>query len=417
MAMRFTFAWATAIFLTLSVSGSLTATEAAWTPRTNRAVTWEGLAWEFGVWGQLLTTRIDPEGYSCESFVDRVKDDDPGRCTRQVWDRLSANVGIFYGCGHGDFGEFAVVAFKTHDRADHYIEAGNGPQGWDVWDSRREGVSRCWVSDQWLRTNWRPNCDANRSIMWWGACYSAEGSARRSSIMQAAGGREAFGYIRKTKMKHDRQDIPAVFDRMNGRVAVGTMRRSAQAFGGPGNGSSLGGTWVTRRLRRLGNGNTTLCPSVEHPAADDQDAVYPVGEGAPSSGTGYVILDTHCLTFTNTSKSVESSAPTNKSIIFRRNFPLIEDFLSFSISALPDADGFDITNVWWESDSEIRFVWSADCYITEFTVECVLWAPLVRALEAEGSDTYVPALELDGGVLTKHGVAPNGDKFSWSFGR
>lgn len=345
MRLHFSFARVTLVFLTLSVAGLLGGSEAAWTPKLNLGVSWEGSVWELGYYGNLLISRIKPDGYICESYYNEREDDDPGLCTREAWDLLPTKFGIFYGGGHGNFGNFAVVAFQQHKHAADYVKAGNGPLGWSVREDKDTNTFICWVSHSWLRANWKPTCDANRSIMWWGVCHSADGVT--SSLIQAAGGREAFGYHGVITIADDKQNIPAIFDRMNGsepKNAPGTMRRADQAFNPGGNGLTPGPRWVTRQLRRFGNGATTLCPSVLHPITQ---AVYPVGGDAPGSGTGYIVLDTHCATFVEIKKLVSDETPVSKTIIFypeKPSEPYSDYFMAFQVLAAP-ASGVDVKRV------------------------------------------------------------------------
>ena len=409
----------TNLALTVLLHNSVMA--ASYTPMTNQAVSWEGFAWQFGVWGNMLLDRVVDDGYTQTFYFDSNypagnMDDDAETCTRLAWEDISRHMGVFYGGGHGTVyklkGWFSVVAFKNLDPANRYISSGNGRDGWDVWYNPKRKTFSCVVNSSWLRTHWKPFCDLNRSIMFWSACRTAVGA---NSVMRSAGGRVAYGYTGLDAYQ-DRKNLPAIFDRMNGRqprTAKGSMRVAEVAFGGLADGYSQGGNWVTPDLRLLGNGRTTLCPAVEYLVGPN---VWPRGNKVHASDVGFVMLDTFCVRFSSPIKSVMAHTATFKQIYFKDQMDRLFIMFDVNVKQGEDLRRVDVNNVRWNNDgTEIWFDYKGDCASAGFSITVDLKPGLVQALNT-GSQG-VPGLYLDGGDLQESGVAPNNHRFTWTFSR
>jgi hypothetical protein len=144
------------------------------------------------------------------------------------------------------------------------------------------------VSSGWMRTNWKPWFDSNRSITVWAICYSGTPIGQMYSVKEGAGGRWRIGYTVPISSFENYVVNETFFQFMNGKQGDGMRRTAGAAWNG---GNEYAGYGVTMS----GNPWTTLCPA--HIPAN---AWLPIGQfpGPGSSanegkGWGCVLFDTY----------------------------------------------------------------------------------------------------------------------------
>jgi hypothetical protein len=194
------------------------------------------------------------------------------------------------------------------------------------------------------------------------------------------GGRVGFGYEKGTNQKKALADAHLLFNRMNGTLAAQARRRADDAIDGGG---------YTAGFRKVGNGATTLCPSVVNPCRSN---AQPWGPGAGPAGEGFVALDTAI-------DGTHAGSPERALTYQVVTGEVTLDNFRFRRTAEGLIDG-------------ILFRYHSDC-IGDFKVRMTLNARRVIP------DTSIGFQYLDGNDgqenQEKEGEAPHADDFVWSF--
>ena len=180
-------------------------------PQNNQAAAWNG-GYEFSAAGELAKSLTTGNGYEWTLYGDLAAF--PSQfATRPGHIQSSWNIfknlgkkGMLVVPSHGSTGGVLVTAGKTEAQLRTYIGLpavnvsgiDDLPSGVHI--SPRKLYERLGngflltVDSSWVAANWQSDRNSARSIGFFMACRSAETPAGRSSVIDSAGGAEAFGY-------------------------------------------------------------------------------------------------------------------------------------------------------------------------------------------------------------------------------
>ncbi len=382
---RMSFTGLCGVLVALAVGGEYAsaATGYSYSPRKHLLKIWEPCLWDRSIIttgpGDMIVAAIDQagkfsQGYVVDRYQDKDKDDSYAECERDAWDAFATDTGIGFVNSHGCKRLVVGVAVGTTKSQKSLANAWRFRAGSDHraikvdwWEDK--GIYTCDVKNHWFRRNWRDTFNTNRSIVVVQSCDSAAGF---KSVVKSCGGRIGFGYPDGVANSDGVHNNKFLFGRMNGTLLDAKKRRAGDAY--------AAGDFY-RGFRRIGNDDTTLCPSVMNDE-EGKVRVRPVGSGAGRAGTGWVIFDTFC----------DTSVPAEEALTYK----------------IKKGKKVTISNIrWGANELVIFFDYKTDC-ITHYIVEMTAHGDKVRA--EGGGELY-----LDGGTPEEEGVAPNGDPFIWTF--
>jgi hypothetical protein len=369
--------------LTMLIVISVVHAEIAHTPAIHRIRSWEPLGQTFGnCWQTILnqtTVADNDQGYG-DAFRykdSKEYDDDFELCARTFFEII--NGGIFYINTHGTSyddrrlcGWPTVVTTRTLKAANAWIAAGRGDVGFIVARRKDRNGFSVIASPLALEELLKPWHDRIRAIVIGQYCYSA-------LTLGDIGGRVGFGYAEICIADQTRDDIDTLLRCMNGTLDQQEKRIAADAFaaGGYSDGFIL-----------VGNGATTLCPSVTNPCPDH---ARPWGAGAGQEGDGFIELDTAITR--------SFADPADQTLIYT-----------------VEKGELDISDIGFVRTEDglingIRFHYRADCIGDYKVVMRLIARRVVGDVNSE--------LCLDGNDGTENqqqeGQADHGDDFVWSF--
>lgn len=291
--------------------------------------------------------------------------------------------GVLYIEGHGTPGVMNVFCVSDRSVAEQWMNEGYGPENLfidrDTDPTGRYGTYyKVSAYSDYFKTHMKRTLDSNKAIVIVSACSSAKGILPHiPSILDAIGGRVAFGWIDAFDVRLvGKPNLETLFDHMNGskpEQSPGTKRKAGDAFAA----TTAGGN--AELFRMVGNGNTTLCPSVEN---DTKSNVSPIGPGAGLSGKGFIIFDTE----------LNTEIAANKALVFNAT------------------KGVTIDNIAWVGKNRIDFEYSYDDCTPEYSVTVTAVAKCIMG-------NKFGMQQLDGGGIASDGVAPNEHDFVWTFSK
>lgn len=367
-------------------------------PQTYSAIeTWEPYNFHLGNTQAIsLIDRTVVEGYFlyCRCRDTTPNDNNIGNCSRREWDVFPQLTDIGIVNTHGDAGHVTAVAFKNDSTgevaAHNWMDSGTDNNDMQV-VQQVVGIGEAleytnWVVrvyTPWFERNWKPIFKSNKSIVVMAACFSADNGPIYPSgpvgpsITYSVGGRVVFGWTDLVLSGTISDDVAKLMDNMNGTEPnsyPGYRRKAGEAYNAVYTGGGM-------QFRKLGNNDTTLCPSVEKRIFDN---VCPI-QGAPAgwAGDGWIVFDTELVT-----------SPTIAAT----------DALKFQVLQ----GSVIISDIHWTGNNRIDFKYKAEKCEGDYLVE-------VTAVARKIIGSSIGQQQLDGGTWASNGTAPNADDFVWHF--